>query len=78
MAEIEQSASRKFPPALIGGVVLAAGVLAFVFQNTQKVRVEWLFFDWDSRLWILLLVTAALSIAAGELVSIAIRRARKR
>ena len=63
---------------LIGAVVIAAGVLAFVFQNTKNTRLRWLFFTFDKPLWVVLLVTAAASLAAGELAARALRRARDR
>jgi uncharacterized integral membrane protein len=46
---------RRFgPPALIG---LAA--LLFIFQNTNEVRFNFLFIDFEWPLWIMLLVFAA-------------------
>ncbi len=76
--EVAQGQGRGIPPTLIGAVVLAAAVLAFVFQNTDKVKVNWLFFDVTAPLWVVLLVTSVAAIAAGELAGMAIRRARKK
>jgi len=56
---------------------LAAAVIAFVFQNTKSTKVRWLFFTVHAPLWVVLLATGAASLAAGELVAVAIRRARK-
>jgi uncharacterized integral membrane protein len=71
------SKGRKVPTHLIAGGVLAAAVLSFVFQNTRRTKLRWLVFTVHAPLWVVLLATAAASLAAGELVAIAIRRARK-
>lgn len=63
---------------LVVGVLLAAAVLAFVFQNTDDTPVNWLFFEVTQPLWVVLLATGVLSIAAGELVGSAVRRRRRK
>ncbi|MGH9184414.1 MAG: lipopolysaccharide assembly protein LapA domain-containing protein [Acidimicrobiales bacterium] len=68
---------RGVPVHLVVGAVLAIAVLIFVFQNTRKVRVEWLVFEGTAQLWIVLLLTAVVGIVAAELFSFALRRRRK-
>jgi len=67
---------RRIPPALIGAVVLAAVVLVFVFQNTHRVPVHFLWFEWDAQLWLMLLITSAVAIGAAELFSVYLRHRR--
>ncbi len=77
--DLEQSEkpARGFSPGLVLGVVLGAGLALFVVQNTQRTRVEWLFLDAEQPLWVVLLVTGAVSALVIELVGGA-RRRRKR
>lgn len=63
---------------LVVGGLLAAGLLAFVFQNTEDTEVTWLLFEFRQPLWILLLVTAAVALAIAELLGAARRRRRRR
>lgn len=65
-------------PHLVGAVALAAALVAFVLQNTKDAPVNWLFFHVSAPLWIILLITVAAALAAGELVGVAIRRARRK
>ena len=69
---------RRLSPALIGGIVLALAAIAFVAQNRDEVTIHFLFFDIESRIWTLLLVTSVLAIVAAELIGMAIRRSRRR
>lgn len=68
---------RAIPPALIVGTIVGLGLLAFVVQNTDKSTVHWLFFKFSAPLWIVLLVAMAAAVVAGELISMAVRRARR-
>jgi uncharacterized integral membrane protein len=80
MAEREESKGldeRGLSPALIGGVVLALAAIDFVAQNRDEVSVHFLFFEFESRLWTLLLITSVLAIVAAELIGRAIRRSRR-
>lgn len=69
---------RGVSPALIGGIVLALAAVAFVAQNRDEVTIKFLFFEFESRIWTLLLVTSVLAIVAAELIGMAIRRSRRR
>jgi uncharacterized integral membrane protein len=67
---------RKISPALIGGVLLALAAIDFVVQNRDQVKIHFLFFEFESRLWTLLLITSVLAIVATELLSRVIRHRR--
>jgi uncharacterized integral membrane protein len=66
----------RVPPALIGSVVLGAIVVIFIFQNTHRVPIRFLWFERDAQLWLMLLITAAISIAAAELFTAYLRHRR--
>ena len=68
---------RRISPALIGGIILALAAVDFVVQNRDDVSVHFLFFEFESRVWTLLLVTSVLAIVAAELLGRAIRRSRR-
>ncbi|MEY2434461.1 MAG: hypothetical protein QOC92_4186 [Acidimicrobiaceae bacterium] len=81
MAERDENKSleqRGLSPGLIAGIVLALAAIDFVAQNRDRVTVHFLFFSFDARVWILLLITSALAIVAAELVSRHMRRNRKK
>lgn len=69
---------RRLSPALIGGIVLALAAVDFVVQNRDRVTIHFLFFSFDARIWILLLITSVLAIVAAELLGRAIRRSRRK
>ena len=69
---------RKASPALIGGIVLALAALDFVLQNRTPLTIHFLFFSFEARIWMALLITSVLAIVATELLSRVIRRNRKR
>ncbi|MEY2420396.1 MAG: hypothetical protein QOI95_463 [Acidimicrobiaceae bacterium] len=68
---------RRVSPALIGGIVLALAAIDFVVQNRDKVPIHFLFFEFESRVWTLLLITSVLAIVAAELLGRAMRRSRR-
>ncbi|MEO7557174.1 MAG: hypothetical protein ABIV94_11290 [Acidimicrobiales bacterium] len=67
---------RVLQPALVAAVVLALALVDFVLQNTDDVRVHFLIFSTTKPLWLLLLITTALAIAAAEIFAFAWRRRR--
>ena len=80
MAERDDGAveQRKVSPALIGGIVLALAAIDFVVQNRDRVTIHFLFFSFDARIWMALLITSVLAIVATELLSRVIRHNRKK
>ena len=64
-------------PGFVVGAVLAVALALFVGQNTKKTTVKWLVFETSQPLWLVLLVTAAVTMVVVELIGGA-RRRRKR
>jgi uncharacterized integral membrane protein len=60
-------------PMVIGLVILAA-LLIFIFQNTGKVEVNFLFFDFSAPLWLILMLVAVLG---GLLDGVVVRGVNK-
>lgn len=64
-----------------GGIVVAAIVVAalvvFVAQNTDDVKVTWLFFDGTGPLWIVIVVAAVAGALLSEVLGLLWRRRRR-
>jgi uncharacterized integral membrane protein len=67
---------RRLHPALIGAALFALVVVVFVLQNTHRVPIHFLWFEWDAQLWLMLLLTSASAIAAAELFTVYLRHRR--
>ena len=65
-------------PRLLVGVVLAVALALLIAQNTSDTKVEWLTFETEQPLWVVLLVTAAAALVIAELVGGARRRRKRR
>lgn len=63
---------------LILGLLLAAALVIFIFQNTQDVEVEWLGFDFTAPLIGLLLATALIAVIIDQIAGVMLRRRRRR
>ena len=79
---VDEPRRRGQPPAgrenrtrLIVALVIAAVILVFAFQNTNRVRVSFLFLHWDARVIYLIIVSALLGGLATYLLG---RRRRSR
>ncbi|MEN8041930.1 MAG: LapA family protein [Actinomycetota bacterium] len=64
------------PVKVIIAVAILIGVLFFVFQNTEPIPLEWLFFDFTMPLWILSLVLFGSGVLIGW--ALHIRRTKKK
>jgi uncharacterized integral membrane protein len=71
----QQPAARENRTRLIVALVIAAVILIFAFQNTNQVRVSFLFLHWDARVIYLIIVSALLGGLAAYLLG---RRRRSR
>jgi uncharacterized integral membrane protein len=71
------SGSDKGTGFLVFAGVLAAGLLAFIVQNTESVSFDWLFWSFEAPLWLVLLITAILAFVIGQL-ALMWRRHRRR
>lgn len=79
---VDEPQRRSQPPAgrenrtrLIVALVITAVILVFAFQNTNRVRVSFLFLHWDARVIYLIIVSALLGGLAAYLLG---RRRRSR
>jgi len=61
----------------IVALVIAALLVTFAFQNTNRVRVSFLFFHWDARVIYLIIVSALLGMLLAYLLGRRRRRARR-
>lgn len=71
----QSPAGRENRTRLIVALVIAAVILVFAFQNTNRVRVSFLFLHWDARVIYLIIVSALLGALAAYLLG---RRRRSR
>ena len=69
---------RPFRVGLAIGVIAAISAALLVIQNSQSIRVEWLWFDLDLPQWLLLTATLLIGAFVGQIGRIAAVRARAR
>jgi LPXTG-motif cell wall-anchored protein len=72
-----QTGSRGSNGWLIGGGVLLALLLVFIFQNTADTEFKFLFWSFTQPLWLVLLVTAIVAFVVGQF-ALMWRRHRRR
>ena len=70
----ERPARRKPEARLIIGLVALALVVAFAFANTERVNVDYLIFDRNSRLIYVVLASAVLGALADRLIRLRRRK----
>jgi uncharacterized integral membrane protein len=58
---------RGIDPKLIAGGILLVLLLVFVFQNTETTTVDFLMFDIEAPLWVMLGITAVVGMLIGYL-----------
>ncbi len=73
-AEVQAPRTRSLADALrqvnarmVLGVLAAVALIVFIAQNTDEVPVDFLGWDWHLPLFLLLLITAALSVVCAEI-----------
>jgi uncharacterized integral membrane protein len=59
---------------LLLGAIAAAGLVLFIFQNTDETRVKFLWMDGDIPLFLLLLITVALTLVLAMVATWLLRR----
>ena len=69
---------RRVDFGVIGAIVATAALLVFILQNTDEEEVTWLFFDANAPMWVVIVVTAVLSVALSQFVLLILRRRRRR
>ena len=65
-------------PRLVVGAVATVLLLVFIFQNRDRVRIEFLVFSFTSPLWLILLLVAVLAALLDDVVLNAVRKARNK
>ena len=63
-------------PEIIAAIVVIAAIVIFIAQNNNKTNVEFLFFEGDVRLWVIILVSVILGVALDRLLTMTWRRRR--
>ena len=61
---------------LVIGALIAASLVAFILQNTDKVRIEWFVWELDAPIWLVMLVTAAGAVVLARILLFVLRRRR--
>ena len=59
---------------LFGIVALAIG--AFIGQNTNKIKIDWLFLNFSAPLWLIILVVLVIGALLDRLVTVIVRHRR--
>lgn len=68
---------RKINARMVLGALAAVALIVFVAQNTDEARVNFLGWDWNLPLFLLLLITIALSVICTEIVGWYMGRRRR-
>ena len=69
---------RQINARMVLGALAAVALVVFIAQNTDEARVNFLGWDWDLPLFLLLLITIVLSVVCTEIVSWYMGRRRHR
>lgn len=62
-----EDGGRGIDPKLISAIVLLVILLVFVFQNTERPTISFLWLSWQSPLWLMLGLTAIVGAVIGFL-----------
>lgn len=77
--EQPRAARRNGPGVFLAlTMVIAAIIAVFVAQNREETQIEFLFFDFTSRIWMAIAIAIALGILLDRVFLAWWRRARKR
>ena len=68
---------RQINARMVLGALAAVALIVFIAQNTGETRVNFLGWDWDLPLFLLLLITIVLSVVCTEIVSWYMGRRRR-
>lgn len=64
-------------PALIGLIVLVALAIVFVVQNRERAEINFLFFEFNNRVWTVIAISLVLGILLDRLLLMWWRRRRE-
>ena len=77
-SEVEvRKEKRSQATRLVIGVLVAAGLLAFVVQNSDEVSLHWLFFSFQWPMWLMMLVVIAITLVLAKAVGFLFRRRQR-
>jgi uncharacterized integral membrane protein len=62
---------------LIALAIVAAGLVAFIVQNTRRPRVEWLFWEVRAPLWLVIVASAVAGAVLARLAGWLLARRRR-
>jgi uncharacterized integral membrane protein len=65
---------RRFPPWLIGVIVVGLVSVLFISQNRQRVTVDFILWDRSARTWVVIVISMALGALLAELVRLGLKR----
>jgi len=65
---------KRFPPWLIGVIVVGLVSVLFISQNRQRVKVDFILWDRYARTWVVIVISMALGALLAELVRLGLKR----
>jgi len=68
----------KVDPRVVAAAIGIVALLLFIVQNSQHVKVKWLFFDGTAPLWVVIVITALVAAISAELGTYVWRRRRSK
>jgi uncharacterized integral membrane protein len=69
---------RRIDFGVLAAIVATAALLIFILQNTRSTTITWFVFDRRAPLWVVIVVTAVVSVALSHLVLFVWQRGRRR
>ncbi len=80
LVDVADKSTRGHPLArgFLLGLGVAAAMAIFIVQNTGSIGFEWLWFDFEAHIWVVLLVAFTAGLLAGPLLLAGRRRAARR
>ncbi len=73
-----QGDGRRISGSVILGLLAVAAIVIFIVQNTNRAEVNFLFFDGDWALWVVIVITIGLTLIAERFIAYAWKRRRNK
>jgi uncharacterized integral membrane protein len=70
--------SRRIRWQIVVGAVVALALILLIAQNGDRTEIDWAFFDFESRLWVILLLAAVAGAMVWELIKRSVKKRRSR
>ena len=74
---VEEGRQRTGIGTVVGAAVVAIALIAFIVQNTDEVRMQWLFVDRTAPLWVVIVIAAVAGALLSEVLGWLMRRRRR-